>query len=117
MSSPPCSSWAVQIASPVIAALFMVELTLALMGRAAQGVRILNIERPDMLIGIDSVAKEDDGEQMLEERTAGTVSIAGELDLDGSDEVVDPGLVEDSDPDVSGEERAETEEQGDGADE
>ena len=91
--------------------------SISLMGRAAQGVRILNIERPDMLIGIDSVAKEDDGERMLEERASGTVSIAGELDLDGSDEVVDSGLVEDSDPDVTGEERPETEEQGDGADE
>ncbi len=88
--------------------------SISLMGRAAQGVRILNIERPDMLIGIDSVAKEDDGERMLEERAAGTVSIAGELDLDGSDDVVDSGLVEDSDPDVTGEAQPEVEEQGDG---
>jgi DNA gyrase subunit A len=91
--------------------------SISLMGRAAQGVRILNIERPDMLIGIDSVAREDDGERMLEERSAGTVSIAGELDLDGSDEVVDAGLVEDSDPDVTGEEGPETEVQGDDGEE
>lgn len=58
------------------------------MGRAAQGVRILNIERPDILVGIDSVAKEDEESTRLQEKDTGEVSIAGELDLDGSDEVL-----------------------------
>jgi DNA gyrase subunit A len=66
------------------------------MGRAAQGVRILNIERPDILIGMDTVANEDE-ELPRSEAASSFVSIAGELDLDGSDDVVDPGLVEEDD--------------------
>jgi DNA gyrase subunit A len=66
------------------------------MGRAAQGVRILNIERPDILIGMDTVANEDE-DLPRTEANSNFVSIAGELDLDGSDDVVDPGLVEEDD--------------------
>lgn len=68
------------------------------MGRAAQGVRILNIERPDILIGIDTVANEE--EQLLERERDNFVSIAPELDLDGTDERIDTGLVEESDEDT-----------------
>jgi len=66
------------------------------MGRAAQGVRILNIDRPDILIGLDTVAN-DENPDVLESADAGIVSISGELDLDGNDETIDTGLV---DPDV-----------------
>lgn len=59
--------------------------TISLMGRAAQGVRILNIERPDILIGMDSVANEADDTDKAD--TDSEISIAGELDLDGTDEV------------------------------
>lgn len=69
---------------------------ISLMGRAAQGVRILNIERPDILIGLDTVAN-DENPDVLESADAGIVSISGELDLDGNDEPIDTGLV---DPDV-----------------
>ena len=62
----------------------------------AQGVRILNIERPDILIGMDTVANEEE-ELPRSEANTNFVSIAGELDLDGSDDVVDPGLVEEDD--------------------
>lgn len=54
------------------------------MGRSAQGVRILNIDKPDMLIGLDTVAQEDADPADTE---AGVTEIAQELDLDGSDEV------------------------------
>ncbi len=67
------------------------------MGRAAQGVRILNIERPDILIGIDTVANEDEEATKLSEDSEHVISVAGELDLDGSDEVVDSGLTEEDD--------------------
>jgi hypothetical protein len=70
-----------------------------MMGRAAQGVRILNIERPDILIGIDSVANEDDEAQRINEENSNLVSIAGEFDLDGSDEVIDTGLKDESEDD------------------
>ncbi|MCD1656190.1 DNA topoisomerase (ATP-hydrolyzing) subunit A [Treponema zuelzerae] len=60
--------------------------TIGLMGRAAQGVRILNIERPDTLIGIDTVAT-GDTEQNADKESSGEIQIAGELDLDGSDDV------------------------------
>ena len=69
---------------------------ISLMGRAAQGVRILNIDRPDILIGLDTVAN-DENPDVLESADAGIVSISGELDLDGNDEPIDTGLV---DPDV-----------------
>lgn len=59
---------------------------ISLMGRAAQGVRILNIERPDSLIGLDTVAQEDEEARRTENAASSEVSIAGELDLDGSDE-------------------------------
>jgi len=60
--------------------------TISKMGRAAQGVRILNIDRPDTLIGIDSVAQEEDEAKRLAEADTGMVTISGELDLDGSDD-------------------------------
>ena len=52
------------------------------MGRAAQGVKILDIESPDQLIGLDAVAREDE-----EALTPGASETAfnGELDLDGGD--------------------------------
>jgi DNA gyrase subunit A len=68
------------------------------MGRAAQGVRILNIERPDILIGIDTVANEE--EQLLERERDNFVSLAPELDLDGTDDRIETGLVEESDEDT-----------------
>lgn len=61
--------------------------SISTMGRAAQGVRILNIERPDSLIGMDTVAQED--EEKLSSSEASVVSIAGELDLDGTDDPED----------------------------
>ncbi len=71
--------------------------TISLMGRAAQGVRILNIERPDMLIGLDTVANEDEEAKQLEEGDTGEVSIAGELDLDGSDTAESDNEIEEAD--------------------
>ena len=53
------------------------------MGRSARGVRILNIDKPDMLIGLDTVAQEEADPADTE---AGVTEIAQELDLDGSDE-------------------------------
>ncbi len=73
--------------------------TISLMGRAAQGVRILNIERPDTLIGIDTVANEDDEAKRIGDTDTSMVSIAGELDLDGSDEPVETGLVDEDEAD------------------
>jgi DNA gyrase subunit A len=34
------------------------------MGRAAQGVRILSIDRPDFVTGLDRIVKEDDSETL-----------------------------------------------------
>lgn len=71
---------------------------ISLMGRAAQGVRILNIERPDILIGLDTVAN-DEPPELLDEASGKVISVSGELDLDGQDDVVETGLV---DPDELG---------------
>jgi hypothetical protein len=76
------------------------------MGRAAQGVRILNIDRPDTLIGIDTVANEDEAQDSIV-KDAGDIVISGELDLDGRD---DPLPVDDVaiDEDVESEDIGET---------
>lgn len=79
--------------------------TISLMGRAAQGVRILNIDKPDMLIGIDSVACED-SEKMAGDSRA-EISISGELDLDGSDTVVESAQDEDNGHIQEGEDNSE----------
>ena len=52
------------------------------MGRAAQGVKILDIESPDLLIGLDAVVREDEDDIVP---SASETSISGELDLDGGD--------------------------------
>ncbi len=70
--------------------------TISLMGRAAQGVRILNIERPDILIGMDTVANEAEETNRLEEGQSGEVSISGELDLDGSDAIPEEPQVDEA---------------------
>ena len=62
--------------------------TISTMGRAAQGVRILNINKPDILIGIDTVANEDDEEKPLGLEGDSVTSISEELDLDGSDQPI-----------------------------
>jgi DNA gyrase subunit A len=36
--------------------------SIRVMGRSAQGVRILNIEKPDFVIGVDRIVKEEDPE-------------------------------------------------------
>lgn len=40
---------------------------ISIMGRSAQGVRIVNINRPDFVIGVDRVAREDDEPEIAEE--------------------------------------------------
>ena len=52
------------------------------MGRVAQGVKILDIESPDQLIGLDAVAREDEDALVP---PASETSLSGEFDLDGSD--------------------------------
>ena len=52
------------------------------MGRAAQGVKILDIESPDQLIGLDVVAREDEEDIVP---PASETTFNGELDLDGGD--------------------------------
>ena len=52
------------------------------MGRAAQGVKILDIKSPDQLIGLDVVAREDEEDIAP---PASETTFNGELDLDGGD--------------------------------
>jgi DNA gyrase subunit A len=37
-----------------------------IMGRAAQGVRILSIDKPDFVIGLDKIVKEDEAADKVE---------------------------------------------------
>jgi DNA gyrase subunit A len=36
--------------------------SIRVMGRAAQGVRVVNINRPDFVVGVDRIVKEDEDE-------------------------------------------------------
>jgi len=40
-----------------------------IMGRAAQGVRILSIDKPDFVIGVDRIVKEDEAADKVVEKT------------------------------------------------
>jgi DNA gyrase subunit A len=51
------------------------------MGRSAQGVRILSIDKPDFVIGVDRIVKEDDAAE-----TAGTQDRPVAVDDDPADE-------------------------------
>jgi DNA gyrase subunit A len=59
--------------------------TISIMGRAAQGVRILNIDKPDFVIGVDRVVQEDAALEGKEE-SAAEVS-AEETEVVESDEI------------------------------
>ena len=55
---------------------------ISVMGRSAQGVRIVNIDRPDFVIGVDKVARDEDEEvEVPEENTLDT--------LEGQNEAVE----------------------------
>jgi DNA gyrase subunit A len=43
--------------------------TVSIQGKGAKGVRILNIERPDFVIGLDKVAREEDAETMANDES------------------------------------------------
>ena len=46
--------------------------TVSIQGKGAKGVRILNIERPDFVIGLDKVIREDEAEDLAEASVAET---------------------------------------------
>ena len=46
------------------------------MGRAAQGVRILSIDKPDFVIGLDRIVKEDEAAAAVDEAPAAAVEEA-----------------------------------------
>jgi DNA gyrase subunit A len=41
--------------------------TVSVQGKGAKGVRVLNIDRPDFVIGLDKVAKEEEAEAIADE--------------------------------------------------
>ncbi|GHV72715.1 DNA gyrase subunit A [Spirochaetia bacterium] len=47
--------------------------SIRVMGRSAQGVRILSIDKPDFVIGVDRIVKEDDADEAVKETEAGAV--------------------------------------------
>jgi DNA gyrase subunit A len=65
--------------------------TISIMGRGAMGVRILNIDKPDFVIGVDRVVQEDATLEGKEE-AAEEVSVE-ETEVAESDEV-DEGVTE-----------------------
>jgi len=50
------------------------------MGRAAQGVRLLSIDKPDFVIGLDRIVKEDDASAAAEKVDTSTVNESAEED-------------------------------------
>jgi DNA gyrase subunit A len=51
------------------------------MGRSAQGVRILSIDKPDFVIGVDRIVKEDDAEEAVKETEAGNTETQDDGDV------------------------------------
>jgi DNA gyrase subunit A len=63
--------------------------TISMQGRTAQGVRILNIESPDMVIGIDRVANEEDprkNEVSVSENSSGSDQEVNNTEISELDE-------------------------------
>jgi DNA gyrase subunit A len=69
-------------------------------GKAAHGVRIVNINRPDFVIGLDRVAREEeaeqDGEELASQASDGDVAMASTFE--GVETIIEPKEEED-DPD------------------
>jgi DNA gyrase subunit A len=61
------------------------------MGRAAQGVRILNIDKPDFVVGVDRIVKDDD--KVDEPEAAEDPSLVNESDQ-GNDAIVEPDQID-----------------------
>ncbi|MDR2392716.1 MAG: DNA topoisomerase (ATP-hydrolyzing) subunit A [Treponema sp.] len=66
--------------------------TIRVMGRAAQGVRILSIDKPDFVTGVDRIVRED-----LPVQAAGTLA-GGAMDADLPEELLPPGDSFEEDP-------------------
>ena len=60
---------------------------ISVMGRAARGVRILSIDRPDFVIGVDRIVREEEEVPPVDARSGGTAIQPGEEDTqsDGAD--------------------------------
>jgi DNA gyrase subunit A len=50
--------------------------TVSIQGKGAKGVRVLNIDRPDFVIGLDKVAREEDAEAIADEEATGSAQAA-----------------------------------------
>jgi DNA gyrase subunit A len=59
---------------------------ISVMGRSAQGVRIVNIERPDFVIGVDRIAQEKDERDLPEETDELLAEEVQEADIDENSE-------------------------------
>jgi DNA gyrase subunit A len=69
--------------------------SVSIQGKGAKGVRILNIERPDFVIGLDKVAREDEAEVGVEEAEADGVETTIIPEEAQEDEDITPRSAED----------------------
>jgi DNA gyrase subunit A len=60
--------------------------TIRVMGRSAQGVRILNIDEPDLVVGVDRIARGADSDAPEAESAAASVAPSEEPTLFGGTE-------------------------------
>jgi DNA gyrase subunit A len=63
------------------------------MGRSAQGVRILSIDKPDFVIGVDRIVREEVAREIVQENTENTENtddMAGSDDMAGLDDTAGP---------------------------
>jgi DNA gyrase subunit A len=72
--------------------------TISIQGRSAQGVRILNIEKPDFVIGIARVAEEDDTEEDDAEETEGVIAAPVVEESGAADPIAEIDEKEDDEP-------------------
>jgi DNA gyrase subunit A len=59
--------------------------TVSIQGKGAKGVRVLNIDRPDFVIGLDKVAREEEAEALADEEASISVSDATVQSEDGEE--------------------------------
>jgi DNA gyrase subunit A len=60
--------------------------SVSIQGKGAKGVRVLNIDRPDFVIGLDKIAREEEAEALADD----------EVEITALEVVASPGEVEDA---------------------
>jgi DNA gyrase subunit A len=69
--------------------------TIRVMGRSAQGVRILNIDKPDFVVGLDRIVREDETPAAKSKPPAQPELLMDEPPIEDEPEPIEEGSIED----------------------